>query len=113
MFFLGFAHSYPYLWIIKSGEQHAPDEQMIMEDKDRGEVILYQSEDGNVRLDVRLENETVWLTIEQMAALFGKARSTINEHILNVFQEGELKESESIRKIGSSDFSTKPCRFLI
>ncbi|MBQ9185271.1 MAG: virulence RhuM family protein [Bacteroidales bacterium] len=78
---------------------------------DKGEVILYQSEDGNVHLDVRLENETVWLTIEQMAILFGKARSTINEHILNAFQEGELKESESIRKIGNSDFSTKPTNF--
>ena len=59
---------------------------MIMEEKDTGEVILYQSEDGNVHLDVCLENETVWLTIEQMATLFGKARSTINGYILNAFQ---------------------------
>ena len=79
--------------------------------EDKGEVIIYQSEDGNVHLDVRLENETVWLTIEQMAVLFGKARSTINEHILNAFQEGELVESESIRKIGISDFSTKPTNY--
>ena len=55
-----------------------------------------------------MENETVWLTIDQMALLFGKSRSTINEHILNVFQSGELNECDSVRKIGISDFSTKP-----
>ena len=82
-----------------------------MENEDRGEIIIYQSEDGRVELDVRLENETVWLTIDQMALLFGKARSTINEHILNVFQDGELKEFDSVRKIGISDFSTKPTNY--
>ena len=79
-----------------------------MSAEDKGEIIIYQSEDGNVQLDVRLENETVWLTIDQMALLFGKARSTINEHILNAFHEGELNETASVRKIGNSDFSTKP-----
>lgn len=76
-----------------------------------GEIIIYQSEDGNVQLDVRLENETVWLTIDQMALLFGKARSTINEHILNVFQDGELNENVAVRKIGISDYSTKPTNY--
>ena len=79
-----------------------------MENENKGEIIIYQSEDGIVQLDVRLENETVWLTIDQMSLLFGKARSTINEHILNAFQDGELNESDSVRKIGNSDFSTKP-----
>ena len=82
-----------------------------MENENNGEIIIYQSEDGIVQLDVKLENETVWLTIDQMALLFGKARSTINEHILNVFQDGELKESDSVRKIGNSDFSTKPTNY--
>ena len=82
-----------------------------MENKNKGEIIIYQSEDGIVQLDVRLENETVWLTIDQMALLFGKSRSTINEHILNVFQSGELSECDSVRKIGNSDFSTKPTNF--
>ena len=82
-----------------------------MSAEDKGEIIIYQSEDGNVQLDVRLENETVWLTIDQMALLFGKARSTINEHILNAFQEGELNEAASVRKIGNSDFSTKPTNY--
>ena len=82
-----------------------------MENEKNGEIIIYQSEDGVVQLDVRLENETVWLTIDQMSLLFGKARSTINEHILNAFQDGELKESDSVRKIGNSDFSTKPTNY--
>ena len=82
-----------------------------MENENKGEIIIYQSDDGIVQLDVRLENETVWLTIDQMALLFGKSRSTINEHILNVFQSGELNECDSVRKIGNSDFSTKPTNF--
>ena len=45
------------------------------------ELIIYQNPDGNIKIDVRLEEETVWLTQDQMAALFGKAKSTINEHI--------------------------------
>lgn len=56
------------------------------------EILIYQSQEGNIRIDVRLEEETVWLTQEQMAKLFGKARSTISEHIQNVFNEGELNE---------------------
>jgi hypothetical protein len=56
------------------------------------EVIIYENQDGNIKIDVRLEEETVWLTQEQIAVLFGKGRSTITEHISNVFKEGELKE---------------------
>jgi hypothetical protein len=75
---------------------------------DTGEILIYQNQDGNIKIDVRLEEETVWLTQEQMGLLFGKAKSTINEHILNVYAENELVEETSIRKIGISDFSTKP-----
>ena len=75
---------------------------------EQGNIIIYQSEDGVVRLDVRLEDKTVWLTIDQMAELFGKSRSTINEHILHIYEEGELEEDKTKRKIGISDFSTKP-----
>ena len=62
-------------------------------------------------MDVVFSGETVWLTIDSMTKLFGKSRSTINEHILNIFSEGELKEEESVRKIGNSDFSTKPTNY--
>ena len=58
--------------------------------------------------DTRLDDETAWLTIDDMAKLFEKSRSTINEHILHVYAEGELDEAHSKRKIGISDFSTKP-----
>ncbi len=75
------------------------------------EIVIYQTEDGSVKVDVLFQDETVWLTQEQMALLFGKSKSTINEHILNIYQEGELLEKDSKRKIGISDFSTKPTNF--
>ena len=62
------------------------------------EIIIYQNPEGNIKIDVRLEEETVWLTQDQMATLFGKAKSTINEHIKNVFAEGELDEKVVVRK---------------
>lgn len=76
-----------------------------------GNIIIYQTEDGKTKIETRLENETVWLTIEQMAELFQKSRSTINEHIINIYKEQELEEGSSVRKIGISDFSTKPTNF--
>jgi len=72
------------------------------------EILLYQTADGQTKIDVRLEEETVWLTIDQMSQLFQKSRSTVNEHIINIFNEGELEKELSMRKIGISDFSTKP-----
>ncbi len=57
-----------------------------------GEILIYKNRDGNIKIDVRLEEETVWLTQNQMALLFGKSRSTITEHIGNIFKEGELDE---------------------
>lgn len=78
---------------------------------EKSEIVIYKSEDGNIKVDVLFEDETVWLTIDQMSTLFGKSRSTINEHILNIYAEGELSETDTIRKIGNSDFSTKPTNF--
>jgi hypothetical protein len=75
------------------------------------EILIYQNPDGKIKLDVRLEDETVWLSIDQMSLLFGKSRATINEHILNIFKEEELEEERVMRKIGISDFSTKPTHF--
>lgn len=77
----------------------------------KGEIVIYQSEEGRVSVDVLFQDETVWLHIEQMSILFGKSRSTINEHILNIYKEGELSEADTMRKIGISDFSTKPTNF--
>ncbi len=75
------------------------------------EVIIYKSTEEKVELSVFIENETVWLTIDQMAELFNKSRSTINEHILNIYSEKELLEESTMRKIGNSDFSTKPTNY--
>lgn len=78
---------------------------------DKWEILLYEWTDGKFNIEVRLEDETVWLTIDQMSQLFGKSRSTINEHILHIYEEEELLESETLRKIGISDNSTKPMNF--
>ena len=73
--------------------------------------ILFKTEDEKISVDVRFEDETVWLTQEQMALLFGKAKSTINEHIQNVFNEGELNEASSTKKFGISEFQQKASNY--
>ncbi|MBQ6275536.1 MAG: virulence RhuM family protein [Bacteroidales bacterium] len=84
-----------------------------MEEKNNNtqEIIIYQTDDGAVKIDVQMADDTVWLTIDGMSKLFEKSRSTINEHILNIFEEGELNKDDAVRKIGNSDFSTKPTNF--
>lgn len=74
-------------------------------------LIIYQTEDGKVKIETHFENETVWLTMDQIAELFQKSRSTINEHILNIYKEQELEKEPTMRKIGNSDFATKPTNF--
>lgn len=61
-----------------------------MDSENYGEIVLFQTEDGQTKLEVQLQNETVWLTIDQMAELFQRNRSTISRHIKNAFEEGEL-----------------------
>lgn len=60
--------------------------------ENRGEILLYQSEDGIVKIDVRLEGETVWLTQKLMAELFQTTPQNITIHLKNIFEEGELNE---------------------
>lgn len=76
-------------------------------DKKHSDFILFKTEDDKISVDVRFENETVWLTQDQMTLLFGKAKSTINEHIQNIFKEGELEESQCTKKFGNSEFQQK------
>ena len=59
--------------------------------EDKGQILLYQTPDGESRIEVRLQGETVWLNQEQMAELFQRNKSTISRHINNAFEEGELK----------------------
>jgi hypothetical protein len=70
-------------------------------------ILLYQSIDGKIKLDVELQQETVWLNQEQMAVLYDKAKSTINEHIQNIYNEEELVESQTMKKFGNSEFQQK------
>lgn len=71
------------------------------------QILIYQNNDGAIKLDVRLEDETVWLTQEQIGQLFAKAKSTISEHINNIFAEGELLSSCCMKKFGNSEFQQK------
>jgi len=87
------------------------DQNNITNKNNSGEIIIYEGADGTPSIEVRVEGETVWLTIDQISKLFNKSRSTVNEHILNIYAEKELNEAESGRKIGISDFSTKPTNF--
>ena len=76
-------------------------------DKEKNEIILFENQ--GVQLEVNVKDETVWLTQEQMSKLFGKAKSTINEHIKNIFKE--LQENETMTKFGNSEFSDKPTNY--
>lgn len=76
-----------------------------------GEMLIYQTEDGLTKIDVNMQDETVWLTQEEMSELFQKAKSTINEHIKNIYSEGELQKESTMRKFGISEFSTKPTNY--
>jgi len=75
--------------------------------ENKSDFILFKTQDEKISVDVRFEDESVWLTQDQMALLFGKAKSTINEHIQNIFNEGELEESLCTQKFGISEFQQK------
>lgn len=78
-------------------------------DKEKNEIILFENQ--GIKLEVNVKDETVWLTQEQMSKLFGKSKSTINEHIKNIFKENELQEKETMTKFGNSEFSDKPTNY--
>lgn len=78
--------------------------------ENKGELILYQTEDGLTKIDVRMENETVWLTRNQMADLFDRDISVIGRHIRNIFEEGELVEESNVQKMHIAN-SDKPVEF--
>ena len=75
----------------------------------KNEIILFENQ--GVKLEVNMKDETVWLTQEQMSKLYGKAKSTINEHIKNIYKSEELIESETMTKFGNPEFSDKPTNY--
>ena len=67
---------------------------------EENKIVIYQTEDGQTQIDVRLENDTVWLNVAQMAELFDKEESNVRRHIINAFREGELERDENnVQKI--------------
>ena len=75
------------------------------------DFLIYKTLDDKVSINVQIQDETVWLTQEQMAELFSKSKPTINEHIKNIYTEKELSEEATMRKFGNSEFSTKPTNY--
>jgi hypothetical protein len=69
--------------------------------EDKGQILLYQTPDGESRIEVRLQDETVWLNLDQMAELFQRNKSTISRHIKNVFEEGELRRETTVAKFAT------------
>ena len=66
--------------------------------ENQGEIVIYQTDEGSTKIDVRFVDETVWLTQQQMAELFQSSRTNIIEHIQHIYEEGELDESATCRK---------------
>ena len=75
----------------------------------KNEIILFENQ--KIKLEVNIKDETVWLTQDQMAKLFCKSKSTINEHIKNIYKSSELLEEETMSKFGNSEFSDKPTNY--
>lgn len=99
-------------------------EKNNMKDKEvkKGEIIIYKSSDKKIKIDVKLDQDTVWLTQKQMSELFKKRLPTINEHVGNIFREGELEKKSVIRnfritasdgKIYETNFYNLDCIFLV
>lgn len=63
---------------------------------EQNKILIYQTEDGQTQVDVRMENETVWLTTSQMAMLFDREESNVRRHVINVFKEGELERENNV-----------------
>jgi len=76
----------------------------------KGEIIIYQTQDGLTKIEVQLQNDSVWLTKNQMAELFQRDRSVISKHIKNAFEEGELDEKSNVQKMHVAH-SDKPVNF--
>ena len=75
--------------------------------KSKGEIVIYTSDDGKVSLDTKLENDTIWLTQKDMAELFGVKTPAMNKHLMNIYKEGELNNDTtfSIVKIDQKEGS--------
>ena len=74
--------------------------------EEKGEIMIYQTDDGLTHIDVRMEDETVWLTQAQLCELYQTSKSNISEHIKHIFEDGELTEDSVVRKFRTTEFSS-------
>lgn len=81
--------------------------------KNKGEIIIYQTQDGETKLSVNLQDETVWLSLDQIAELFQRDKSTISRHIKNVFEEGELQRNSVVANFATTAVDGKIIRLNI
>jgi len=81
-----------------------------MKEEIKNEILIYQAEDGQTKIEVKFNGDTVWLTQDSIGELFQRAKSTINEHLKNIFAEGELDEEEVKRKFGNTELSNNPTK---
>lgn len=76
-------------------------ERVIKMNEEEQDIVIYETSDGDTRLSVKLNGDTVWLSLNQMSVLFGRDKSTISRHIKNVFEEGELDQSSTVAKFAT------------
>jgi len=74
---------------------------MKIDNLPKGEIVIYKASDGSAQLDVKLEKETVWLSLNQIALLLQKDKSVISRHINNIFKEGELDKNPTVAKFAT------------
>ena len=76
----------------------------------RSEIIIYQTEDGSTKIDVKFQDETVWFTQAQLCELYQTSKSNISEHIKHIFEEGELEEDSVVRKFRTTGAEGRWCQ---
>lgn len=79
----------------------------------QGEVVIYQADDGNTKIDVHFIDETVWLTQSQLVDLFHTSKANISEHIKNIYTEGELDEASTVRNFRTVQIEDNQCQILL
>ena len=84
----------------------------FLNDENKGDIIIYQSESGETKIDVRFQDETVWLTQAQLCELYQSSKANVSEHIKNIFEEGELEQSAVVRKIRTTAANGKNYQVL-
>ena len=79
------------------------DTKGFTSEENQGDIVIYQTEDGETKIDVRFVDETVWLSLDQLTVLFERNKSTISRHLKNIFEEGELERDSVVAKIATTE----------